>query len=121
MNSQLSQSRYASVIVLIVGIWVALSPIWISITGAALASVIITGIIIALMGLVQLFWKYTLPSWIAGLAAIWLFISTFAIAGASAAVIWNQVVFSVVTFVLSIWDGAEMNQVQSYNQQHHAT
>ncbi len=121
MESQLSQSRFASVIVLLIGIWVAISPIWISVTGAALTSIIITGIVIALGGLVQLFWKFSLPSWVAGLAAVWLFISTFAIAGASTAMIWNQVVFSVLAVLFSIWDGTEITQVHSYNQHHHAT
>lgn len=71
MNS-LGQSRLASVVALLVGAWVAISPIWISVTGGALTSVIITGIVIAVAGLVQLFWKNAIPSWISGLAAVWL-------------------------------------------------
>jgi hypothetical protein len=113
MDSQLNQSRFASVVMLLVGIWVAISPIWVSVTGGAQTSVIITGIVIALCGLAQYFWRSTLPSWIAGLAAIWLFLSTFGY-DVSTAATWNQVIFAIVTFVLAFWDGVEVNQVQHH-------
>lgn len=107
----LSQSRLASVLTILVGAWVIISPLFISITGGALTNIIIVGAIIALAGLVQLVWTNTLPSWISALAAIWLFIAAFAFS-VSNAVVWNEVVSAVVAFILSTWDGVEISQVQ---------
>lgn len=113
MEGQLSQSRLASVVLVLVGIWVAISPIWISVTGGALTSIIITGIVIALAGLVQYFTRMSWPSWVAGLAAVWLFISTF-VFNVSTGASWNQIIFAVVAFVLAYWDGFEITQVQHH-------
>ena len=120
MNEQRSQSRVASVLTLLVGIWVAISPIWISVTGGALVSVIITGIVIALFGLVQYFWANTLPSWISGLAAVWLFISTFVFVGITTGAVWSQILSAIAVVILSYWDGYEVSQIQEYKTQHHA-
>lgn len=107
---RLQQSRLASVLTAVVGLWLMLSPIWISISGGALVSLLITGAVMIVFGLVQLGTENTTPSWINALAAVWLFISalTFSV---SAAVVWNQVVFAIIAFVLATWDGAEMNAV----------
>jgi hypothetical protein len=114
MQDQLNQSRTASVILLLVGIWVAISPIWITLTGGAHWSTIITGIIIALAGLIQLFARATVPSWIAGLAAVWLFISAFAFSVGTGAM-WNLIISAVVSFVFAYWDGVEMSHVRGYH------
>lgn len=110
----LAQSRLASALTLLAGIWVAISPIWFTMTSAGQTSTIIVGIIIALAGLVQLFWTNTFPSWIAALAAIYLFISAFSY-NVSTASTWNLVISAIVTFILATWDGVEMNDVR----QHH--
>lgn len=113
MDAQLNQSRVASALMMLAGIWVAISPIWISMTGGSLASVITTGSVIALAGFVQLFWKAVVPSWVAGLAAVWLFVSAFTYTISTAAA-WNQVIVAVVTAVLAYWDGFEVAQVQHH-------
>jgi len=114
----LSQSRLASVLTMLVGVWLLISPIFISITGGALTNILIVGAIIALAGLVQLIWtNSTLPSWISALAAVWLFIAAFTFSGVSNAVSWNEVVSAIVAFILSTWDGVEVSQVQH---RHHA-
>jgi len=113
---ELSQSRFASTLTIILGIWLLVSPIFISITGAALVSLLITGAIITLAGLVQLAWENSVPSWIVGLAAIWLFISALGYT-VSGAVVWNQVIFAIIAFALAIWDGIEISTVQN---RHHA-
>lgn len=108
----LSQSRLASVLTLVVGVWLVLSPLFISITGGALTNILIVGGVIALAGLVQLIWTgSTLPSWIAALAAVWLFIAAFAFS-VSNAMAWNEVIAAIVAFILSTWDGMEVSQVQ---------
>ena len=114
---RLSQSRLASVLMVLLGAWVMISPAFISITGAALVSLLITGGVIIVFGLIQLAWENTLPSWVNGLAAIWLFVSAF-IFTVSTAVMWNQIISAVVAFVLSTWDGVEMGEVQRLRHTH---
>jgi len=110
------QSRLASGLAILLGIWVAISPIWISTPGGALTSVIITGCVIAAMGIVQYFTENSIPSWLMGLAAIWLFITAFAF-GLASGTIWNLALSAIATFILATWDGVETEEVR---QHHHA-
>lgn len=114
---RLSQSRLASSLTVILGAWLMLSPIFISITGAALTSILITGAVMIVFGLVQLAWENSIPSWINALAAIWLFISAFTFSISTAAM-WNQIVFAIIAFALAMWDGAEMGAVQRMHHTH---
>jgi hypothetical protein len=106
-----AQSRTASVLSIAGGVWLALSPIWISLTGAGQfwSLYIVAGIFI-LFGLIQLFTDNVLPSWIIALASVWLFISAFSL-GTSTAAAWNQAITAIVVFFLSIWDGVEVDHV----------
>lgn len=113
----LSQSRVASVLTIVVGAWLLLSPLAISITGAALVNLLIVGGVMAVAGLVQLFWMNTFPSWITALAAIWLFIAAFAFSVSTGAA-WNQAISAIVAFILATWDGVEVSEVQ---REHHAS
>lgn len=119
MDSDFTQSRFASVLMVLTGVWLITSPAWISITGGALVSVLVTGSVIALAGLVQYFWRASAPSWIAGLAAVWLLVSTFVLTMSTAAA-WNLVITAVVTLAIAYWDGFEVVQSQ-HNRGHHAT
>jgi hypothetical protein len=116
------QSRLASVLTLLVGIWVAISPIWISVSGGALVSVIATGVVIALFSLVQYFWENALPSWIMGLAAVWLFVSAFVFSSnvISGGAMVNQILSAVAAFALAYWDGIEITHVHELHEQRHA-
>ena len=104
-----TQSRYASALTILVGLWAMLVPAFTPVEGNAFANILIVGGIIALAGLVQLFWENTIPSWVNGLAAVWLFISAFTF-GVSTAVAWNMVLAAVAAFVLALWDGVEVSQ-----------
>ncbi len=114
--NDVAQSRAASVLMVFLGGWLMLSPIWISITGGALTSLLVVGGIMALAGLVQLFTENSLPSWITALAAIWLFVSAFTF-DVSDSVIWNQIASAVAAFVLAAWDVTEVTEVHN---RHHA-
>lgn len=114
MNN-LAQSRFASVATMIVGAWVALSPIWISATGAVLASLITTGVVMVLAGLTQLFWKSSVPSSVSIIAAVWLFMSAFLFSNLSTATKWNATVSAIAVALLAIWDGLE---ISDFNQSH---
>ena len=114
---RLSQSRLASSLMVVVGAWLMISPIFISTTGAALVSLLIVGAVMIVFGFVQMATENTLPSWINAIAAIWLLISTLFFS-MSAAVIVNQIIFAVVGFALATWDGAEMGEVHRLHQTH---
>lgn len=107
----IQQSRLASVLTLLAGVWVIMSPAFISITGGALVNIMIVGGIIALAGLVQLMSTSSLPSWVVGIAAVWLFIAAF-VFNVSNAISWNEVISAIVVFILATWDGVEITQVQ---------
>lgn len=113
-----NQSRLASVLSLLVGIWVVLSPIWTSLSGGALASTIITGIVIMAASVAQYFWNNVVPSWIMGLAAVWLLISTMLYA-VSAAAAWSQILSAIAVAVLAYWDALEVTHLQSSDKHHH--
>src|SRR6476659_4924063 len=100
------QTVLASVLTFLVGAWILVSPVFISITGAALVSMMVAGGVLALAGLVQIFWENTLPSWTSAVAAAYLFVTAFTFT-VSDAVIWNQVVAGFVAFILATWDGIE--------------
>lgn len=113
----LVQSRIASILTVLLGVWIMLSPVFISMTGAALTNILITGGVIVVAGLIQLFWANTLPSWIVGLATVWLFISAFAFTVSNSAA-WNEALAAIVTFIVATWDGFEISEFQHH--QHHA-
>jgi hypothetical protein len=112
---KLSKSRLASGLIILVGIWLMLTPVFISMTGAALVNILIVGGLITLAGLIQLFWVNSLPSWVTAIVAIWLFISAFAFSVSSGAA-WNIAIFAIITFLLATWDGVEMGE---FERQHH--
>lgn len=111
MKDQL-QSRLASILTFLVGAWLMLSPLFISVSGAARINVLIAGGVIGLAGLVQLAWTgNTLPSWVSALAAIWLAISAF-VFDATAGFVWSATLSALAAFVLAVWDGVEVEHLQ---------
>lgn len=111
----LSQARLASLLALLVGIWVLISPIWIGMSSGAQVSTVITGIVIIVASIVQYFVKSSIPSWINGIAAVWLFISTF-VFSVSAGAAWSFILSAIATVILASWDGVEM---EHFAQTHH--
>ncbi len=111
------QSRLASALTIIAGAWLLVTPLVISMTGRALTDILVTGGVIALAGIVQLFWINTLPSWVNAVAAIWLFIAAFVFTVSNVAA-WNEVVVALVTLVLAAWDGTEVSDVRQEHRVH---
>lgn len=107
-----SQSRLASVLSLLVGLWVLLSPIWVTVSGAAFVSVIIVGIIMIIAAATQLFLDNTVPSWINGVLAVWLLLSAF-IFGVGSAATTSQVISAVLAFIFAYWYGMEVNELHT--------
>ena len=114
MNAK-AQSLFASVLAVIVGAWVMLVPVFTSLTGGAMVSTLIAGGVIALAGLVQIFWENVLPSWVSAVVAVWLVISVFTF-NVSTAVGWNLVLVAIATFAIALWDGVEVNEVHHAHQ-----
>lgn len=83
---------------------------------AAITSTVITGAVIGILGIIQFFIENAVPSWITGIAAIWLFISAFSF-GMSSGAAWDLVISAVIAFVLAIWDGREITVLS--DQHHH--
>jgi hypothetical protein len=106
------QSRLASILSLLVGIWVVISPIWIPVSGAALVSVVVVGIIMIIAATLQFLVDVALPSWIVAIAAVWLLLSTFAFEVSTAAM-YNQILSALIAFVLAYWDGMEIAHIEA--------
>jgi len=111
------QSKLASILSLLVGIWVLISPIWIAVSGAALTSLIIVGIVMIIASAVQFYTENVIPSWIVAIAAVWLFVSTF-VFGVGTAAVYSQIISAILAFAFAVWDGVEIADIQ---QHHHVT
>ncbi len=109
-----SQFRVASILTVVAGAWALLTPLSISMTGAALTNILIIGGVLVVAGLVQIFWTNVLPSWVIALASAWLFISAYVFTMSTAA-IWNQVIVAIIGILLAMWDGIEVNYVQHHH------
>lgn len=115
------QSRLASILALLVGIWVVISPLWISMSGAAMTSLMIVGIIIIISSLLQLgYGREIAPSWVVALAAVWLFVSAF-IFSMDAGAMYSQMISAILAFVFAVWDGVEVKSIQTHQHQHTTT
>lgn len=111
------QTRVASVLTIAVGIALLFSPLFVTITGGALVSTFITGGVLAIAGIVQIFWENTIPSWVSGLAAVWLAVSAVVFT-MSGALLWTTLVAAAAAFILAMWDGVEVDQVAQHHHVH---
>lgn len=112
--NELNQSRLASTLTLLVGVWVAVSPAWIAMTAAAQMSTLIVGIVLIVASIIQYFVRSSWPSWVNGLAAAWLFLSIF-LYGMSVEAAWSAVLAALAVVILALWDGIE---IENYSQTH---
>lgn len=103
-----NQSRLATTLALLIGLWVAISPSWIPMSSSAQVSTFVVGIIMVVASIVQYFTKSVVPSWITGIAAAWLFLSVF-IYGMSAGAAWSSILSAIAVIALSVWDAVEVD------------
>lgn len=108
------RSRVASVLAAGVGVWLVLSTLFIALSGGALMSALVTGGTIAVAGVMQLFWKDALPSWVTGMAGLWL-LASIVIFGVTGAALWNLAISAVAAILLAGWDGLEVEQMQHHH------
>ncbi len=103
----IDQSRLASTLALIVGLWVLISPAWIPMSAGAQVSTLVVGIVMVTANIVQYVARNSVPSWVNGIAAAWLFISIF-VFSMSAGAVWSAVLAAIASVILALWDGAEI-------------
>lgn len=101
-ESEKAQARSISIINFLIGVWMIISPFILGYsTNGAYWSQIITGVIVALASLARMAMpRMAWPSWINGIAGIWLIISPFVIGYNTAAGYWNSVIFGIILAVL---------------------
>ena len=107
MNTE-RQIQTASIAMIALGAWVALSPLYIAVEGNALVSMMVVAALMAVFGLAQLFVRSTLPSLLGAVLGMWLIASPFVFSVSTEAMI-NMVIVGFVTFLVALWDGAEVN------------
>ena len=110
----LAQSRFASTLALIIGIWVIVSSVWLPMSTNARMSTLVVGIVMVVMSIAQYFVRNSTPSLVNGFAAVWLVVSVF-LYGMMAAAAWSAVIAAASVFILSWWDGVE---IESYRHHH---
>lgn len=115
--NDITQARIASVLMAGIGGWLMLLPLFITISNGALVSTLITGGVLGLAGIVQLFWESTVPSWVSGIAAVWAIISAF-VFGMSGGLFWNTALAAVAAMLLAMWDAIEIDKVAERHHTH---
>lgn len=105
-----SASKAATIINIILGIWVLISP-WVlvfSFPAQLWNNVAVGGLIIILSGIqASAPWKNHEIAWINFLLGLWLIISGFVLGPpAQPTFFWNQVILGIVAAIVSIWSTA---------------
>lgn len=98
------ETRGASGIIVLAGIWLIISPFILSYSSSAVTwDQIAGGIVIGLLGIIR---YLNIPalwaSWLSALAGLWMVIIPFAISSAGTAARWSSVIAGLVTMILSL-------------------
>jgi hypothetical protein len=112
-NNHENQIRLASSATMLFGVWLATSPLFLSISGGAFWNQLIAGVALVLFGGIQMFVKSTLPSLATGLIGAWMILAPFVLT-VSAALVWSQVISGAAILLLAIWDGREVSVAEEY-------
>ena len=105
------QINFASSLLMLLGAWVMLVPLFTSVSGGTLWVQEITGVAFLVFGAIQMAVESTIPSWITAIAAIALLVMPFAVT-TNTTVFWNELVVGVAALVFSAFDGYEVAQDQ---------
>ncbi len=103
-----TQSTTASIINIILGIWLIISPLVIIFPNAGQATnAVIVGIIVAIVSLIRAFTPETTGgiTWINIILGVWLVISPF-LFGSNAGLLWSDIITGVLVIVFSGWSGS---------------
>ncbi len=106
-NDHTTPIRYASGIMMLLGAYLALSPIFIVVTGAAFWTQIIAGAALFGFGASQISAESTLPSWLNGLVGLAMVGSAYFF-GLSGTAFWNEIIVGVAAVLMATYDGYEV-------------
>ena len=98
--------KTANWLIVIVGIWLILSPFFLGFSGTSLSrNDVIFGILFIVASLIRIGVPENSDwlNWLSALMAVWLFISPFMMASVGVAGLWNNLIFGVIAAGLSLW------------------
>ena len=114
MRDQNIQTKTASGINVIAGLWLMLSAYFMGLGFSS--NEFIVGIIIAIVSLVGWFsieqagWV----SWIDGILGVWLLVTPIFVMGLSAATIWNSIILGIIVLAIAIWEGVSSSSTMGH-------
>lgn len=106
-NDHTTPIRYASGILMLLGAYLALSPIFIAVSGAAFWTQVIAGAALFVFGASQISAESTIPSWINGLVGLAMVGAAYYF-GLNGAAFWNEVIVGAAAVLLATYDGYEV-------------
>ena len=110
-------AQIASGLNIIVGLWLMASPyiFLYSLNTSALWNSLISGAVIAIIGLVRLFQPREVAwlSWVNFIVGLWVIVSPFVFAQMPIAAIWDGVITGIVAAILSSTSARETSMVRS--------
>lgn len=114
------ETRSASGIIILAGIWLIISPFILSYDSAAVTwNQVIFGVIIGILGIIRYMnLAATWASWLSALAGLWMVIAPFAIGGATTAARWSSVITGLITLVLSLGIVNQRDRLHTYHRSH---
>lgn len=105
-----TQIRVASGVLATIGLWMMLLPLFTTIEGGALVSVVVSGMILIVSAGLQVMVKNSLPSIVSALVGLWLMTSVLVFSVSEVAAM-NILIAGMLTFFASVWDGIEVAEV----------
>jgi hypothetical protein len=112
------ETRSASGIIILAGIWLIISPFILSYDSSAVTwNQVVFGVIIGILGIIRYMNLAAMwASWLSALAGLWMVIAPFVIGGATTAARWSSVITGLITLVLSL---GIVNQRERLHMPHH--
>lgn len=114
------QERTASTLVILTGLWVALSPLMFSMSQNAVWNAVIASGALVVMGIAQLFFRSPVPSVVGIFLSAWLIIAAL-VFEQSVAAAWSLIIAGIVGAVVAAWDTIAAQDIDSGQTMHRAT
>ena len=106
-DQAINTMRGISIVNLILGLWLIVSPYLFSYTSSTTVNSVVLGIIVAALAIVRLVAPSQVwASWTNGIAGLWLIIAPFIIGASIAAEYWNGIIVGIVVAVLGFWNAS---------------
>lgn len=114
MRDQNIQTKTASGINVLAGLWLMLSAYFMSLGFSS--NEFIVGLIVAI---VSLFGFYSMEqaswvSWVDGIMGVWLLLTPIFVTGLAMATIWNSIILGIIVLALAIWTGMSASSTMGH-------